>query len=76
MTNVLKNKMMDMAAMENVTEPILAFVFRLAVCFPGQQGRASIPLVGIQHFTRLFLRSAGAGCCSTRQTNGGMPDIP
>ena len=51
---------------ENGTEPILVLVFRLAVCFLGQQGRASVPLMGIRHSPRLSLRSAGVdrGCRS------------
>ena len=63
-----RNMRLEERGTKNGTEPILVLVFRLAVCFLGQQGRASIPLVGFQHFTRLFLRSASAGCCSTRQT--------
>lgn len=49
------------------TEPILAFVFQLAVCFLRQQGRASVPLVDIQHFSCLFLCCTGSGCVCRSQ---------
>ena len=71
-----RNMRLEERGTENGTEPILVLVFRLAVCFLGQQGRASVPLMGIQHSPRLFLRNTGVGCCGSRQAFVGIERSP